>query len=38
MKPETVELRAIHDLPSPGANAFMDIGDGRNAVAMEKST
>jgi hypothetical protein len=30
MKPQPVELRAIHDLPSSGADAFMDIVDGRN--------
>ena len=28
MKPEPVELRAIHDLPSSGADAFMDLGGG----------
>jgi hypothetical protein len=30
MKPQPVELRALHDLPSSGADAFMDVGDGRN--------
>jgi hypothetical protein len=28
MKARLVELRAIHDLPSPKADAFMDRNDG----------
>ena len=30
MKPQPVELRAIHDLPSSRVDAFIDTGDGRN--------